>query len=363
MTVAGSSNRSAQLAVIDNLVTDSKVVIVAGPGGVGKTTVAAALGLHAAKRHGRRVLVITVDPARRLAEVLGIDELTEESILVPVGSEQGRLWALMVDMAQSWNALIRREGDDDEIDALLNNPLYQTLTRRFVQSHDYVALDHILDVGADGDYDLIIVDTPPSSHAVDLLDAPGRIIEFFDGALIKWLTAGSSGFIGKATTKPVALAAQRLLGREFLNDIGVFFSAMASFGPVLIRRAKELQRRLAEPGTSYVVVTTTEEVPAGEATRLIDELVVRKHEPSLVILNKVPPTVRVEAAPYRFEPTLPIDLEGQIDDDALRSAVDHLRVQADAACLPSLPGEVDLFTIGWKPIAPAELGQLADLLE
>lgn len=360
---AGDESATSSL---DRLVAESKVLIIAGPGGVGKTTIGAALGLRAAQRHGRRVLVITVDPARRLAEVLGVDELTEESILVPVGTGPGRLWALMVDMAQSWNALIRREGSEEDANSLLANPLYQTLTRRFVQSHDYVALDHILDAGSVGDYDLIVVDTPPSSHAVDLLDAPGRIIEFFDGTLIKWFTSGTGGFFGRAASKPLTLAAQRLLGGQFLSEIGVFFSAMSNYGPALIRRARELQDRLAEPSTNYVVITTIEEVPSREATRLVDELTRRNHEPSLVILNKLPPTLRVTTSSDGKSELIPTLVEGasrELADKELQSAVEHLRNQAERAHVPEVSGDVELVAVEWSPIVPAELEQLGELLK
>jgi anion-transporting ArsA/GET3 family ATPase len=143
-----------------------------------------------------------------LAEALGVSRLTEEPVLVPVGDGAGRLWVLMVDMAKSWDELVVGHAPDPDVSSrLLENALYRTLTRRFVQSHDYIALDHLVTLADQDRYDLVIVDTPPSGHALDLLDAPGRMIEFFESRLLRWLTVGA----GSGVTALAASRSWRLL--------------------------------------------------------------------------------------------------------------------------------------------------------
>ena len=172
------------------------MVLVLGSGGVGKTTLAAAIAMAAAVEQGGRVLVITVDPARRLADALGVGALGNVATKVPDAAfeaagitPRGELWAEMLDTKAGWDELIRRHAPDVKVrDAVLSNPLYQNITSRFVHSHDYLAMEQLHDVHASGDYDLIVVDTPPSRNALSVLDAPARMIEFFGSRLLRWLT-------------------------------------------------------------------------------------------------------------------------------------------------------------------------------
>ena len=284
----------AELLAVDELLAEAKVIVMAGPGGVGKTTVGAALGLRAAQRHGRRVVVVTVDPARRLAEALGVASLTEEPVLVPVGPGAGRLWVLMVDMAKSWDELVLAQAPEPEVsERLLNNGLYRTLTRRFVQSHDYIALDHLVSLADHDRYDLVIVDTPPSRHALDLLDAPSRMIEFFESRLLRWLTVGAASGLAGVAARPFLAVAERLLGSDFLTQITEFFTLFSTLRPAFVGRARVVEQRLNDPATTYAVVTTTDPGVVGGCQDLVDELKRRQLVPGLFVINRLAPTLRL----------------------------------------------------------------------
>ena len=338
-----------------------RVVVVAGPGGVGKTTMAAALGVRAARHHGRRVVVVTVDPARRLAEALGVDQLTEEEVLVPVGG-RGTLWAVMVDMALSWDRLVETNGPDpDTIRRLLHNVLYRTLTRRFIQSHDYIALDHLLSLDEGGRHDLIIVDTPPSSHAIDLLDAPGRMIEFFDSRLLRWLTIGGSSGLAGAAAKPFLLVAERLLGRLFLGQIVEFFTLFARMRPAFVTRAREVEQRLGAADTSYAVVSTTDPTVVENSQFFIDGLQERDRAPGLLLVNRLPPTLRLLPGGSGSGLEVALDLDRSDDviaDPSLAAAVGALAERARSARLPELARSLPTVAV---PLTADDLTDLDDL--
>jgi anion-transporting ArsA/GET3 family ATPase len=299
---------------LDTLLGEGSVLLVIGPGGVGKTTLSAALASRAASRHGRRVLLMTVDPARRLADALGHD-LSTEPVLVPVGPGPGRLWASMVDMTRSWDNLVAHCAPDpaDEA-ALLANPLYTTLTSRFVQSHDYIALDQLCELADGARYDLIVVDTPPSTHAIDILDAPDKMVAFFDSRLLRWLTAPYRSRVAGATARPFLALAERLLGGPFVASIGQFFLLFSRLQPGFVARAKLVSERLAAPDTSFVLASTSDPLALTEAQELVDALGHRGRQPDLAINNR---------APF---PIGPDELE-RIDDPSLRAAVAALSAE------------------------------------
>jgi anion-transporting ArsA/GET3 family ATPase len=358
------------LAAVDDVLATAEVIVMAGPGGVGKTTVAASLGLRAAQHHQRRVVVVTVDPARRLAEALGVARLTEEPVLVPVGEGRGRLWVLMVDMAKSWDELVRSNAPDPSVsDRLLHNGLYRTLTRRFVQSHDYIALDHLVGLADRDRYDLVIVDTPPSGHALDLLDAPGRMIEFFESRLLRWLTAGAGSSLGAVAAKPFLLVAERLLGHDFLAQISEFFTLFAKLRPAFVARAKVVEQRLSDGGTSYVAVTTTSPPVVAGTQDLIDELQRRRLSPGLLVVNRLAPTLRLIGPGPGASAGDRVRLDRRINsqdldvvqDPNLAAAVAELLEGADIADLPVLVEPCPVVAVDWSPDDLTDLSRLAAL--
>jgi anion-transporting ArsA/GET3 family ATPase len=310
--VRARSRRAGEPPGLDALLASKEMLVVCGSGGTGKTTVSASLGAIAAARLGARVLVLTVDPARRLATSLGLDPTgmggqavridpavlaaaTPPDSLVgaPVGGSrggQGELWVAMLDTKAGWDELIRRHAADADLrDRVLANPLYQNITGRFVHSHDYLAMEQLLDVHSSGRYDLVIIDTPPSRNALDLLDAPGRMKEFFGSRLLRWLTVPYRSRLFTVASKPFYQVADRVLGSRFLQDIAEFFVLFQSMEAGFVARADEVERLLVDPRTAFVVVSTLEAAPAYEARFLAQELQRRSMNLGAVVLNRTLP--------------------------------------------------------------------------
>lgn len=281
---------------LDALLAAKEMVLVCGSGGVGKTTTAAALGLQAATELGGRVLVLTVDPARRLADALGLggtgvgnSEVRVDPTRMPAKA-RGELWMAMLDTKASWDDLIVRHAPDATTrDGILANPLYRNLTSRFVHSHEYIAMERLHDLHASGRYDLVIVDTPPSRHALDILDAPARMTEFFGSRLLRWLTVPARSRLLTAASKPFYQVADRMLGSNFLHDIADFFVLFQRMEAGFVKRAAETEAMLGDARTTFVVVTTLEAAPSTEARYLLDELTRRGLPLGAVIANRVLP--------------------------------------------------------------------------
>lgn len=288
---------AATAASLDPLLASREMILVAGAGGVGKTTVAAALGVAAVQRQSCRVLVLTVDPARRLATALGLESFgntpvrIDDDAFASAGVEiRGELHVAMLDTKAGWDELIRRHAPDDEVrDAVLANPLYQNITSRFVHSHDYLAMEQLHDLHATGDYDLVIVDTPPSRNALTILDAPSRMAEFFGSRLLRWLTVPYRSRLFTFASKPFYQVADRVLGSRFLQDIADFFVLFQAMEAGFVKRAREVEALLVDPRTAFVVVSTLEAAPAHEARFLADSLAERSMSVGAVVSNRVLP--------------------------------------------------------------------------
>src|SRR5207237_6490377 len=201
---------SDHAATLERLLAAKEIVIVCGSGGVGKTTAAAAAAAMAAVSLGGQVLVVTVDPARRLANALGLEGFGNLEKPVPAeafklaGVEpRVELWAAMLDTKQSWDDLVKRHAPDPATARrILENPLYQNVSGRFVQSHDYIAMERLYEIHTTGDYDLIVVDTPPTRNAIDFLEAPNRMADFFSSRFLRLLTAPARSRALSFATKP-----------------------------------------------------------------------------------------------------------------------------------------------------------------
>src|SRR6266508_5773593 len=203
---------------LDQLLAAKEIVIHCGSGGVGKTTTAAAAATMAAVHHGGKVLVLTVDPARRLANALGLEQFGNVETNIPVeafaaaGVEpRGELWAAMLDTKQSWDDLIRRHAPDARTrDAILENPLYQNISGKFVQSHEYIAMERLYEIHLEGNYDLVVVDTPPTRNALDFLEAPNRMADFFSSRFLRMLTVPYRSRLVNMASKPFYQVADRI---------------------------------------------------------------------------------------------------------------------------------------------------------
>jgi anion-transporting ArsA/GET3 family ATPase len=289
-----------------------EIVVACGPGGVGKTTTAAAAGVQAARKLGGRVLVLTVDPARRLADALGIKEIGNEVTEVPADVlaapgevPAGRLFAAMLDTKQSWDDLIERHAPDAATAArIMANPLYQNITGRFIQSHDYIAMERLFELHATGEWDLIVVDTPPTRNALDFLDAPARMADFFSSRLLRWLIAPARSGLLSVASKPFTQVADRILGTEFLGDITEFFVSLQSMYGGFVDRAQAVSRLLADERTTFLVVSSSETVPLREAEFFVAELEARALDVGAVVLNKVLPSDLADGAALEGARTL-----------------------------------------------------------
>jgi anion-transporting ArsA/GET3 family ATPase len=243
------------------------------------------------------VLVLTVDPARRLATALGLGVVGNTALRVPPAAFaeagvacRGELWVAMLDTKAGWDDLIRRHAPDAALrDQVLANPLYRNITGRFVNSHDYIAMEQLHDLHASGRYDLVIIDTPPSRNALDLLDAPGRMREFFGSRLLKWLTVPYRSRLFTMASKPFYQVADRVLGSRFLQDIAEFFILFQTMEAGFVKRATEVERLLTDDRSTFVVVSTLEVAPAREARYLADELHRRNMPLGAMVLNRTMP--------------------------------------------------------------------------
>jgi anion-transporting ArsA/GET3 family ATPase len=284
---------------VETLLAAKEILITCGAGGVGKTTVAAALAAMAAVKQGGKVLVLTIDPARRLADALGLglegfgdkERLVAPEAFRAAGvTPRGELWAAMLDTKQSWDDLVRRHAPNRRTaERILSNKLYENITGRFVQSHEYIAMERLYQLHTEGNFDLIVVDTPPTRNALDFVEAPVRMAEFFSSRFLRILSAPYRSNVVSFASKPFLSAADRILGSQFLEDIAEFFSLFQTMAPGFVDRAEAVNRVLHERRTTFAVVSTLEAAPVREAEYFVDVLGSKKFHLGAVVLNKVLP--------------------------------------------------------------------------
>jgi anion-transporting ArsA/GET3 family ATPase len=251
-----------------------RICIVAGSGGVGKTTASAALALGLAAA-GQRVAVVTIDPARRLADALGLDELGNEPRMVdPAALEahgiemRGELWAMMLDPKATFDGLIAKLAPDDRTrDDVLGNRIYAHLSSAIAGSQEFSAVAKLYELDRDGTYDAIVLDTPPSRNALDFLDAPDRLTDFFEGRALKLflVPTGLAARVMGAGTGVVFGILKKLTGVNLLDDVSVLFRAMGGLIDGFRERAAAVKALLADPATTFLIVASPEREPVAEA--------------------------------------------------------------------------------------------------
>ena len=288
--------RTADQARLLELVDSRRLIVCVGPGGVGKTTVAASLGVLGARR-GKRTLVLTIDPARRLADALGLDGLDDGLRAVPkqrllpvLGARHGTLHAAMLDTSTSFDALIRRIGTDPETtQRILENPVYAALSRTLSRSHAHVAMERVYDAVESGDFDLIVLDTPPLRSALEILDAPGRITRFLDDGVVRWFVKPERGRLSRLLPRGGA-AASRLLGflasRKLVEHTAEFFSALLHLKQGFRDRAGRMQEILREGSTGFVLVCAPTRASLEDCAYLRDGLLAREVRIDAAIFNR-----------------------------------------------------------------------------
>ncbi|MFE7752342.1 ArsA family ATPase [Streptomyces sp. NPDC057428] len=271
---------------------DIRIVVCCGSGGVGKTTTAAALGVRAAER-GRKVVVLTIDPARRLAQSMGIDQLDNVPRRVEDIDGAGELHAMMLDMKRTFDETVEAHTDAERARAILENPFYQSLSAGFAGTQEYMAMEKLGQLRARDEWDLIVVDTPPSRSALDFLDAPKRLGSFLDGTFIRVLIAPAK-IGGRAGMKFLNVGMSmmtgtlgKLLGGQFLRDVQTFVAAMDSMFGGFRTRADATYKLLQAPGTAFLVVATPERDALREAAYFVERLAAEEMPLAGLVLNRV----------------------------------------------------------------------------
>ena len=254
-----------------------EIIVCCGSGGVGKTTTAAALALRAAER-GRKVVVLTIDPARRLAQSMGIETLDNTPRPVAGVAGTGSLDAMMLDMKRTFDEVVLSQASEEKARAILENPFYVALSSSFAGTQEYMAMEKLgqvhRDAQRDGSYDLVVVDTPPSRSALDFLDAPERLSSFLDGRFIKLMLAPARGpaKLLSAGFGVVTSAITKVLGTQLLSDLQIFVAAFDTlFGGFRVR-AEQTYALLKDRRTRFVVVATPEPDALREAAYFVDRL-------------------------------------------------------------------------------------------
>ena len=286
---------------VDRLLDDprTRIIVCCGSGGVGKTTTAAALGLRAAER-GRHVVVLTVDPARRLAQSMGLTSLdnTPRPVPLPDGhrAADGSLHAMMLDMKRTFDEIVETHSDPDRAAQILANPFYQSLSSSFAGTQEYMAMEKLGQLRRADEWDLIVVDTPPSRSALDFLDAPQRLSRFLDGRLIRLLTAPTRAssraylkFVNAGFGMFTGVVA-KILGTQLLQDVQTFVAAFDTMFGGFRERAEDTYRLLQTPGTAFLVIATPEPDALREASYFVERLSQDRMPLAGLILNRVHPT-------------------------------------------------------------------------
>lgn len=285
---AGASGDTASPLV--GLIATSKVIICCGSGGVGKTTTAAVLAMEAALA-GRRAVVVTIDPAKRLADALGLAGLTNSPARID-GDWPGELWALMLDTEGTFNALIAKyAGSTEQAEKILTNRFYRNIASAMSGTQEYMATEKLYELATETDFDLVVVDTPPTHNALDFLEAPGRLARFLDHRLYRLITAPTRGLV-----KAVNMAAQpflrgvaKVVGGEVIADAIAFFASFEGMEEGFKSRARLVERLLGEDDTAFVLVASPKADTVAQARYFAGKLAESQMSVKAVVVNRVHP--------------------------------------------------------------------------
>src|SRR3984957_1033210 len=341
---------------LDQLVMTRRVLVTVGAGGVGKTTTAAALGVAAAAR-GRRVLCLTIDPARRLAEALGLERMSgDEQAIAPALFEaidlpiKGSLTAMMLDTKRTFDELVLKySSSPDRAKKLMDNKLYQYVSTSLAGTQEYMAMEKLVAVQRDPRFDLVILDTPPTANALDFLDAPGRLVEAVDSPTMRWFvqafeSTGKVGFNLLARSAAIVLRGLgRITGGGFLAAMAEFITELNDLFGGFKQRAQMVESSLRSPEVSFVLVTSPAPVSLEEAVFFSERLARANMPRGAFVVNRfrLPPSW-TDAPPQDHDAASAIAAHGlRLEDGApervVRAHADAVRLAArDAANVSSL---------------------------
>jgi anion-transporting ArsA/GET3 family ATPase len=273
-----------------SLVERATTIVCCGPGGVGKTTAAASIGVEAA-RLGRKACVVTIDPARRLADALGVEELANTAKQVP-GDWPGELWALMLDTKSTFDELVRANAaSPEQAESILENRLYRNLSQALSGTQEYMATEKLYELHESGAYDVVVVDTPPTRNALDFIEAPRRLVRFLDNRIFRLLMMPTRAYLRAVSvaTQAFLRTVSRVVGSEVVDDAVAFFQAFEGMEQGFRDRAARVEQLLAESGTCFVVVTSPRRDAVEEARFFVDKLGETGLDVAGLVVNRVHP--------------------------------------------------------------------------
>jgi anion-transporting ArsA/GET3 family ATPase len=349
---------------------ETRIIVCCGSGGVGKTTTSAALALAAAEA-GRQVVVLTIDPARRLAQSLGLVELDNEPRRVEVPGAAGELNAMMLDMKRTFDDVVSAHSTPERAEQIFANPFYQALSSSFAGTQEYMAMEKLGQLRASGKWDLVVVDTPPSRSALDFLDAPNRLSRFLDGTMIRLLTAPARAG-GRAGVRLVGAGfmlfsriISKVLGGQLLHDISSFVSALDTMFGGFRERATATYELLRQPGTSFVVVASPEPDALREASYFVDRLSSEGMPLAGLVLNRTHPPATIALSATRAEAAA--EAVAEAGGKGAKLAAGALRVHAERMTTATREQRLaDRFTSAHPDVAvrtvPAAAGDVHDLV-
>jgi anion-transporting ArsA/GET3 family ATPase len=346
-----------------------RIAVCVGPGGVGKTTLAASLGLAAARR-GRRACVVTIDPARRLADALGVGELGNEPRAIPRARlrrlgvpEDGALSATMLDMKRTFDGLVERFAPDAATrERIFQNPIYQHVSDALAGSAEYAAMEKVFELAEGGAFDLLVLDTPPSQHALDFLESPQRLLEFLDSRLVQILVhpafaAGRVGFrLFQRPAQRVLRLVERVSGVAFLEDISEFLLAFEGMADGFRERARRVRSLLLGPEAAFVLAATPARESVSHALAFLEHLATTRVPLAAIVVNRVRSWPGPGGAPAR------VPFDGDVagararlaDALAREGGPDFPAREAARAALDALAGYASLVRRDAECIAPLE---------
>ncbi|MDQ3572616.1 MAG: AAA family ATPase [Actinomycetota bacterium] len=350
-----------------------RVLICAGSGGVGKTTTSAAIAAGMAAR-GKKVAVLTIDPAKRLADSLGLPELGNEERQVDpalfseagVDENSGELWAMMLDPKATFDEVVAKHAPDEETrERILSNRIYQQLSSALAGSQEYMAMEKLYEIWASDRYDLLVLDTPPSQNALDFLDAPQRLLQFIEGKAIKVFMA-PTGIAAKIAGRGAGVAfsvLKRLTGVDLLEDLAEFFQAFSGMVGGFQERAKKVNELLADPQSMFLIVCGPQGDPIEQAVEFHQKLADRKLPFGGAVVNKV------HYADPGNAKTARTALGEVLDDDDLADRVaanfdDYSALaERDARNIERLEGDMGADCVIQVPYLDEDVHDLAGLME
>ena len=348
---------------LDDLVAEASVVICCGSGGVGKTTTAAVLAMEAARK-GRRAAVVTIDPARRLANAMGLEGLSNEPSQVP-GDWPGELWALMLDTKSTFDKLVvTHAADPDQAERILANRFYQNISGALSGTQEYMATEKLYELHHERDFDLVVVDTPPSRHALDFLEAPARVARFLDHRLYRILMTPTRGVMKAASAAAQAFvrSVTKVVGGEVFDDAVTFFKAFEGMEQGFKERARAVEVLLADQGTAFVLVASPHGDTVAEAGFFADKLAERQLAVRALVVNRMQPRFGdgpSEAAAARAGSLAGTDAGGLYRNLAEMQAI----AEQEEAHLVDLAARVAPAPVIRVPLLPGDVHDLAGLTQ